>query len=160
MEFARIFKGANLAIWVAIGGLALSAGQGCSSGEGGDPNGRVVSGRVTYQGNPVEGAVVTFKSPQSSAFGRTDAEGKFKLNSASGERIPLGDYQVSIVKKESLPLVPTPSTPESYVRPSANASAPAPKDLLPGQYGDAAKSGLSASVTADGKNEFEFPLSG
>ena len=159
MESARVIKGGSLAAWIAIGGLALGAGQGCSGG-GGDPNGRVVVGTVTYQGSPVEGATVTFRAPQSSAFGRTDAEGKFKLNSASGERIPLGDYQVSIVKKESLPLAPTPSTLESYVPPSAGASAPAPKDLLPSQYGDATKSGLSASVTADGKNEFEFPLSG
>jgi hypothetical protein len=149
---------------IALAGLALGVGQGCSDGKKGDPNGRVVTGKVSYQGNPVDGASVTFISPSVSAFGQTDSDGKFKLTTAGGEKIPLGDYQVSIVKKER-PATPAggaefdPEHPENYVPPDPDAPPPPePKDLLPVQYADATKSGLSASVTADGKNEFEFPL--
>jgi hypothetical protein len=153
----------RLVVWIALAGLALGGSQGCSGGGAkGDPNGREVTGKVVYQGNPVEGAAVTFRGASVSAFGQTDAEGKYKLRVSSGEQVPLGTYQVSIVKKESLPVSTASSDQENYVPPDPNAPpvpAPAPKDLLPARYGDAAKSGLTATVTADGKNEFDFPLS-
>ena len=100
--------------WIALAGLAFGAGQGCSGGKKGDPNGRVVAGKVSYQGNPIEGAFVTFASPSASAFGQTDSEGKFKLTASSGEKVPLGAYQVSIVKKEQTARPP----PQSSLIPS------------------------------------------
>lgn len=161
VKSSRFAKVVYLFAWIAVAGLALSGSQGCSGGKEGDPNGRLVSGTVTYQGKPVEGASVTFTSPTASAFGLTDSEGKFKLTTAGGDKISLGDYKVAIVKKETPPLVAAPSNPDEYVPPDPNAApspSAAPKDLLPARYGDAAKSGLTAPVTADGKNEFEFAL--
>ncbi|HVA46572.1 MAG TPA: carboxypeptidase-like regulatory domain-containing protein [Pirellulales bacterium] len=166
-RFARSFC---LAAWIALAGLGLGGSQGCSRAKRGDPNGRPVTGAVTYQGSPVEGANVTFVSASTPAFGRTDAEGKFKLATAAGENVPLGSYQVAIVKKEAPLVEPESSSTEElgdgglpadyqFVPPDPNAPPPAePKDLLPAKYADAAKSGLSATVTADGKNEFDFPL--
>lgn len=139
--------------------LVFLVSQGCSKGNGGDPNGRVVTGTVTHQGKAVEGAMVTFSSPIASAFGQTNAEGKFKLTTSSSEKVSLGDYQVTIVKKETPPAAQTSSTSEQYVPPDPDAPpVSANKDLLPARYGDAATSGLTATVTADGKNEFDFPL--
>ena len=156
-------KRKRLVVWIALGALAVGGGQGCSGGKKGDPNGRVVTGKVTYRGNPVEGASVTFMSTMKSAFARTDAEGKFKLSSADGEKVAIGEYRVAIFKKETPPVAETSSDPDvipdDYVSPDPNAPPPPdPKDLLPVRYADAAKSGLTASVTADGKNDFEFPL--
>lgn len=152
-----------------VAALLCSASQGCSGKQEGASNGRAVAGTVTYQGAPVPGAYVTFASAHDSAFGQTDAEGKFKLAASGGDQIPLGDYQVSIVKKDatSVPNGPEgpeldPEHPEQYqfTEPSADAPpAPQPKDLLPEKYADPASSGLTASVTPDGKNEFEFALS-
>lgn len=150
--------------WIALAGLALGVGQGCSGGKKGDPNGRMVTGKVSYQGKPIEGAFVTFASPSASAFGQTDSQGKFKLTASSGEKVPLGAYQVSIIRKEQ-PSAPAagndfdPEHPENYVPVDPNAPPPPePKDLLPVKYADASTSGLSATVTPDGNNEFEFPL--
>jgi hypothetical protein len=150
--------------WIALAGLALGVGQGCSKGKKGDPNGQLVTGKVTYQGNPVDGAFVTFAAPSVSAFGQTDSEGKFKLATASGDKVPLGAYQVSIFKKEQPSAAAAraefdPEQPENYVPPDPNAPPPPePKDLLPVRYAQAGTSGLSATVTVDGKNEFDFPL--
>jgi hypothetical protein len=151
--------------WVALAGLVLGAGQGCSGGKKSDPYGRVVTGKVTYQGNPVEGAFVTFASAGgNSAFGRTDAEGKYKLAASGSDKVPLGEYRVSIVKKEQqaapgAQAVLDPEHPENYVPPDPNAPPPPePKDLLPAKYAQAGASGLSATVTADGENVFEFAL--
>lgn len=159
-----IARGRAFLAWIALAGLALGVSQGCSRGKQGDPNGREVTGKVTYQGNPIDGAFVTFTSPSVSAFGQTDAEGKYKLTVSTGNRIPLGAYQVSIVKKEQ-PSAPAgaadfdPEHPEAYVPADPNAPPPPePKDLLPAKYAKAAESSLSATVTADGKNEFDFAL--
>lgn len=160
MVSGDVAKRGRLVVWIALAGLAIGGSQGCSGGAKDDANGRAATGKVTYQGNPVEGASVTFRGPSVSAFGLTDAEGKYKLRTGSGERVPLGTYQVSIVKKESPPVSTASTDQENYVPPDPNAPpAPAPKDLLPAKYGDAAQSGLTATVTADGKNEFDFSLS-
>jgi hypothetical protein len=148
-----------LAGWLIVAAAATFASLGCSKGNsGGDPNGRPVTGTVTYKGSPVEGATVTFVSPNNSAFGMTDAQGKFKLKTANGENVSLGDYQVTVVKKEAPPAA-APSTPEEYVPPDPNAPPPpAPKDLLPAKYGDTKSSGLTATVKADDANDFPLQL--
>ncbi len=136
MGTGRLAQGVSFAAWLALGYLGLCSIQGCSGGGGGggDPNGKVVTGTVTYNGSPVEGANVTFMSANSSAFGRTDAEGKFQLTTASGEKVSLGDYQISIVKKEAPPPSAASTSEAEYVPPDPNAPpAPAPKDLAPGQ---------------------------
>ncbi len=148
----------HLAGLLVVSAFALLASHGCSKSNAGDPNGRPVTGTVTYKGSPVEGATVTFTSTGASAFGKTDAQGKFKLRVPGGENVLIGNYQVVIAKKETPAAAPTPS-PEAYVAPNPNAPAPpAPKDLLPAKYAVAAESGLTATVTADGKNDFDFAL--
>jgi len=140
-------------------GLALSVSLGCSGGgKTGNPNGRPATGTVTYKGQPVEGATVSFISPSVSAFGSTDAQGKFKLRASDGENVALGDYQVTVVKKEFTPPPPPPSE-QDYVPPDPDApAAPEPKDLLPAKYKTVKDTPLKATVTADGKNDFPLDL--
>lgn len=146
------------------------------SGCGGDPGieGLVdVSGTVTYQGNPVESATVSF-SPTSgtrAASGRTDADGRFQLTSLNpGDGAIPGDYKVSVSKVEDT----DPShhvTAEQFAEMVAGGKAPPTGPTRPGQieaggleyhvpekYLDAEESGLTAVVTADGTNDFTFDL--
>jgi hypothetical protein len=142
-----------------FGGLALSASLGCSGGgKAGNPNGRPAAGTVTYKGQPVEGATVSFISPGSSAFGASDGQGKFKLRAADGDNVALGDYQVTVVKKEFTPPPPPPSE-QDYVPPDPDApAAPEPKDLLPTKYKTLQATPLKFSVTAEGQNDFPLEL--
>lgn len=132
-----------------------------------------VSGSVTYQGNPVEGATVSFNptSGARAASGRTDANGRFDLTSLNpGDGAIPGNYKVSISKVEDT----DPShhvTAEQFAAMVAGGTAPPTGPTSPGQkkaggleyhvpekYLDSEKSGLTAEVTADGKNDFTFDL--
>ena len=99
-----------------------------------------------------------FLSPSASAFGSTDAQGKFKVRAADGENVALGDYQVTVTKKKFVPPPPEPSE-QDYVPPAEDApAAPEPKDLLPAKYKTVKDTPLKATVTADGKNDFPLEL--
>jgi hypothetical protein len=110
------------------------------------------SGTVTYQGQPVANANVTFHSDTQGGFGLTDAQGRFQLQSISPDDGALpGTYPVSIIKME----VTAPKFDEGhpqYVPP------PPPKYLVPKKYSDPRTSGLSATVERGKENEFKFEL--
>jgi hypothetical protein len=161
-----VYRRRPLAAWTLAGGgtlsaslalfagLVLSASLGCSGGKSGNPNGRPASGTVAYKGQPVEGATVSFISLGASAFGATDAQGKFKLRASDGDKVALGDYQVTVVKKEFTPPPPPPSE-QDYVPPDPDAPPPPePKDLLPAKYKRLQETPLKFSVTAAGPNDF------
>lgn len=146
-------------------GLMLLCGPsvftGCShAAKPNGPDGRAVSGTVLYQGQPVAGATVTFKSASHSAVAATDDKGRFNLVAAGrGDSVPLGTYTVTVSKLEQ-PVLADPTGDAQYQIPAPNAARPAPpKNLLPDRYNTDA-SGLTANVTADGKNDFNFELSG
>lgn len=124
-------------------------------GCGGDgiPKAYPVSGVVTYQGKPVEGAEVTFspavEDPKArAAGGKTDAQGKFTLKTyydpthELGGAI-LGDYLVTITKKEA-----GASQEEMMKAMQSGKPVPMPKDLLPAKYALPQQSGLKQTVSA------------
>jgi hypothetical protein len=121
-----------------------------------------VSGTVTYQGKPVEGANVMFapQNPEArSASGRTDASGRFQLTTLqSGDGAVCGAYKVAISKVQ----VENPMTAdEARAWFEKNGGPPEPgnvKNELPEDYKDAGKSGLTAEVTDGGANDFTFEL--
>jgi hypothetical protein len=59
-----------------------------------------VEGVVTLDGEPLEGATVTFQSENTIAAGLTSASGKFRLITNGQEGAPAGTYKV-VVKKIS-----------------------------------------------------------
>lgn len=61
--------------------LMLLSLVGCGGGGSGDdhPQTAPVSGTVTYQGKPLEGATVYFVSEKFSGSGKTNAEGRYEL---------------------------------------------------------------------------------
>ena len=92
------------------------------------------SGTVTYKGQPVASAQLTFHaaSPSESAFALTDARGKFQcMTNDSSTGIVPGKYIVSISK---------------------------PKGGIPSKYADAKSALLSVSVKEGAENQFDLEL--
>lgn len=146
--------------WSWFGGLvSLVILTGCSSGDAERPMRVPVTGKVIYQGKPVEGAHVTFV-PQgqglNSAFGTTDAAGVFKLSTFEvDDGAQPGAYAVTISKM----VIEGGQKPGSEPL-NTGTPPPPPKtmDLLPAKYKAAATSNLSATVVEGKANEFPFEL--
>ena len=162
----------NLSSWkffVCLAALAFLVG--CAD-KGADVGTTAVTGTVTLDGQPVEGASVSF-SPKSAdgraAAGKTDASGHFALTTiAAGDGAMPGSYGVTVTKtsggKPAMTGPPDASaTPEeraAYMA-SVQEMQKAPReitDLLPVKYKTVADSGLTAEVKKGGKNEFTFEL--
>jgi hypothetical protein len=123
-------------------------------------------GTVKLDGSPVEGALVSFHplDGQNAANARTDASGSYELTSFNaGDGATPGSFGVAIKK---LPFIDIDAVPggrpfeegmntEPGAEPVFDAG---PENELPEKYSDQQNSGLSATVTADGENIFNFNL--
>jgi hypothetical protein len=159
--------------------LALLVG--CSGSDFDAPSTYPVTGKITYNGAPVEGAVVQFiaaleEGGPTAASGKTDIEGKYTLRTAftpavEEEGAMAGDYAV-VVHKITLPPVIQPISPPAGMSPQEQsefmaqqarevmgrqASQPPPKSELPDKYGKKQTTPLEATVTSAGGN-FDFEL--
>jgi len=146
--------------------LAVAGVAGCG---GGGPAVERVAGLVTLDGKPVEGATVSFVPGSGGLFasGLTGADGRFTLNTAApgakpGSGAVVGDYRVTIVKMESAAQARTddPNDPKYDPLASVGENPNAPKKptyVVPKAYGDAATSGLQATVK-NGSNDVAFAL--
>jgi len=118
-----------------------------------------VTGTVTYNGQPVEGATVTFMAGASGgrgAVGTTDASGKFQLTTfEAGDGAIPGAYKVKIAK--TVGGAPTAGEGEIMAPPTGGPPTSEVKDELPVKYKDENTSGLTADVK-DGDNDFPFEL--
>jgi hypothetical protein len=143
---------------------------GCGGG-GSEVGATAVSGTVTLDGQPVEGANVAF-APKGeggrAATGITDAEGKFTLTTLeAGDGAMPGSYGVTVTKKSggSAGFVDPRDqggemTPEQMkaVMEAAEGGAQKSKDELPAKYASADTSGLTADVSDSGGNDFTLEL--
>ena len=93
------------------------------------------------------------------ASGITDSQGKFSLTThVANDGAPAGDYMVGIAKFETSKVDVGEGSPgDANYRPPAG-NAPPPKNLLPVTYQEPSPNGLSATVKAEGPNEFQFDL--
>ena len=158
-------------VWVSFLSLAMLVGCGSSG-----PRTFKVTGTVTQNGKPVEGAIVTFLSDEKKkdAVGSTNDKGEFKLSTfGPGDGALPGSYKITITKLDR-PAAPPAKTPppgtiasgelsESYVPPSmggggGTAKESAPKNLLPAKYASEQTSGLVATVAENDQNKFDFEL--
>lgn len=131
-----------------------------------------VSGTVTYNGAPVEGATVSFGSAGAknrSPSGVTDSSGKFKLTTFdTNDGASVGDYVVTIAKfeAEAATDMAAGSSPEKMkemmdkqqAMMSGKAAAEKPKAILPTKYADGKTSGETRKVVAGEANDFTFAL--
>lgn len=124
-------------------------------GCGGNPNGTVpVTVNVTYNGKPVEEAVVVF-APEASdgmaANGATDKSGSVKMSTfTKNDGAKPGKYLVTI-EKATLEEVRDPDNPDLIVESNVTY-------FIPQIYGSRTQSGLTAEVIDGKKNVFNFDL--
>lgn len=153
-----------------VGGVILGvvAGlEGCGSGR---PKTVPVTGVVTLDGKPVEGANVTFypdtgqsagtaqpkKTDQVTrpATGTTDKEGKFTLKTFEpGDGALPGKYKVTIIKKEVTGFLADKDGLSGGIAPGGIQE----KWIIPKKYADPQTSGLTAEVKP-GMGPLEFKL--
>lgn len=113
-----------------------------------------VSGVVTYKGAPVADAIVSF-TPQNrpKAIGRTDATGRFTLNTFSK-----GDGAVKGLNR--VRIEPWSPAPEAFLEPGQ--TPPPLKEVerpdIPTKFRQEETSGLEVEVIAGKRNEFSFEL--
>lgn len=148
---------------LVAGGVVSLVLAGCGGSD--RPETIPVSGAVLYNGNPVEGATVSFWGPDASraATGVTDAEGKFTLSMYSvNDGALAGENKVTVTKDPSNP-TPTVSPEDMLNDPTAltgNYTATqqegggSEKPLVPAKYADPETSPLKANVadTEEGRN--------
>ena len=154
--------------WLACGCfIAGIAGCGRSG-----PVVQYVEGIVTLDGEPLEGAVVTFRPTSGglTAAGTTDGTGLYKLNALAARRgagTMAGDYLVSILKWKESDGGPGPQPDpsdtakfEAWQRENLKAASREPIYIAPKPYSDVKTSGLKVTVKK-GRNSgdaFRFEL--
>lgn len=153
--------------WLPLLYFALLAAVGCGRG-GPDIDAQPVGGVVLFNGEPVEGATVSFTPEQRGgdaegvpAVGRTGADGVFHLRALQSGRplaagTTVGQYVVTVVKQE-IPALSDPAL-VNNPPPTLPPAMLEPRDLLPAIYGSTAQSPLRAEVQK-GNNRFRFELS-
>ena len=123
-----------------------------------------VEGTIEYQGAPLAGATVTFYPVGGGsvpAFGKTDENGKYKLQTAQGEvdaGTTPGEYTVTVTKKESVPTGKKLKGGGSDGEPEYEYPEMTLKDTLPAQYATVDKTPFKATVEATKLNTFDFKL--
>lgn len=156
--------------WIGLAGcLSLLVASGCGGGTSG-PSYANVSGIVTLDDKPIEGATVTFspKGEGSMSLGLTDAAGKFTLKTATGKNgAAVGEHSVAISLFVDLggekPKVPDDGlAPPTEAELGGAAGPAAPKNttrwIIPERYSDPVKSGLSVTVPPGGLTDHKFEL--
>jgi len=131
---------------LALFGSASLLLAGCGGAPDDRPELADVTGVVTLDGEPVDGASVAFspKSGMRGASGQTNAEGEFKLSYASTMGCPLGEHTVEISTRREIQ--------DEY----GGVAGMEPETIPPQYRGNSTT--LTAEVTADGENHFVFDL--
>ncbi len=126
-------------------GIALVGGCGPPN-----PQGRLaVSGKVTFQGEPLDQGTIQFTPLDRESGVSTGAmirDGSYRVEAHRG-LLP-GKYRVRIFSAEAKA--------EGRVPKAPGMPAAVPKERIPARYN--IKSTLEAPVTKDGENEFDFDL--
>ena len=135
----------------------------CVLGCGAKVKTEFVEGTVTYKGAPVEGADISFSPVDisggaSPAYGKTDAQGKYKIQTQQGATYAgttPGEYKVAIAKTVGIP------TGEKITNPMGEVyEVMRYEEVLPQAYYYITSTPLRATVTAGGPNKFDFDLEG
>jgi len=141
--------------FTTLGMIGLTLITGCGTNSNIVP----VSGEVIYGGKPVQEAKVMFLSPESprTASSLTDSQGRFDLTTFSkGDGAAIGEHKVAISSFTDEAVAKLSNAQQAALgRGEKIAGLPT---NLPARYSSFDKSGLVASVKADGQNHFRFEL--
>lgn len=154
--------------------VLVTAFVGC--GESNPPT-EEVTGVVTLDGKPVEGATITFTADDAageSATGKSGVDGKYTLTTFSaGDGAMAGSYKITVKKFPEVEGSAAPTAPveeksqedeyaafeQGYTAAdAAKKGTKSAKNQLPAKYESAVKSGLTATVVAGGENNFDLEL--
>lgn len=144
--------------WLLTGTIAVAAGSGCSGDFDYGETGRI-TGRLTFEGQPlVPGHGVIFMEPAKGylAYGETDPEGRYEVNSWNNGDMPVGTYKVRIGGPPAPP-PPTDLTAEEAFDNPELVEPQAPPIVFPQKYLDENSSGLTFEVKA-GANTCDIDL--
>ncbi len=136
---------------IILGSSLVAAGTvaGCGGGATDDLPRLAVSGKVTLDGQPLKEAMIQFVPSEPGATtsgGGGVADGVYSISKSEG-LVP-GKYQVSITSTPPPAALPAGGTPGDPVAP--------PKERIPASYNS--KTTLSATVSKEGPNTFDFDL--
>jgi hypothetical protein len=140
--------------------LPLGALSGCGDGR---PSLVPVSGKVTLNGAPVDGALIGFEPEGIDGFNRpsiatTDSSGNFVVGTYDkADGMPTGKYKVSVLKKEVVGKLPENFNSEDT---AANIQPVRYQWTVPKRYATSIDSGLTVEVTSSGMTPAEIALSG
>ncbi len=136
----------NVLIVVAVATVFAAAVVGCGKGR---PKTVPVTGTVTFDGKPVEGASVAFYPAEGGrpATGTTDAQGKFTLTTfESGDGALPGSYNVTVMKVSGgEATADEDSDTEETLMGDMGSEG---ESLLPPKYANVKSSGLTVEVKA------------
>lgn len=150
----------------ALLGIAVTIGCGSSRSST-----YPVTGTVTYNGEPVEGASVALSATEPEtrgAVGITDADGRYELTTfEKGDGAMPGEFKVRVFKYDREPEEPEEleagedpykieDMPDDY-EPEEYAESPPPQHLLPKKYSNPSLTPLSFTVE-EGENTFDIDL--
>jgi len=161
----RVGKKRNLALITALlaGIMTIPGCNGGGSGADADRPARTpVSGKVTHNGDPVEGATVVL-SPTAQggkpASGLTDASGMYTLRTfETDDGAIAGEYKVTVTKLKVSASSTVSEDDHNYDHEAADDEA-GPEHLLPEKYSSAASTDLTATIPAEGEvTDLNFDL--
>jgi hypothetical protein len=164
-----------------ITALSLAIAAVTLSGCGGSGKLHPVEGTVTMDGNPVEGAAVTFISDDGKKTfgGQTDASGKYAMYFGEKPGVHAGTYKVLVTKAKKIEGDMTAGGAD-YMKqmekmakdspkekkdgglfiPNSGKASQAPKGELPAMYSSAVTTPFSATVPVTGPVNFDLKAEG
>lgn len=137
--------------------LSLGCGGGSDKFKAQRPKTVPAQGVVTYNGEPLAGAIVIFVPPQggTAASSATNAAGQFdaKAFPPDAGAVP-GTYKVTVTKNAPVPEAP--STPASHDTPTLPEQKPI--SLIPAKYTTATKTPLTVELGEKGNSDIKLEL--
>ncbi len=114
-----------------------------------------VSGRITLDGKPLEGAAVAFRSTEQGFGGRTGADGRYELKPGA---LP-GTYKVDISKYAGGSAGMVGMDPGAYALPPEKLAQLKPlRQLIPARYSNPSLTELTFTVPEPGTDSADFDL--
>ena len=132
--------------------LFLTVGCGGESG----PETVPVAGTVTLNGEPISGAEVTFMHEEFTAYGTTDAEGRFSLEPGAvvgNNKVVVSKWEGEMNEDEGMD-----AGQMEAMAIDGGGGGDAPKQLVPAEYTSANTTPLSFSVPEGGTESADFDL--